>query len=53
MEQIKYPAAAIGPTIPPKGYLVKEIRDGLYWLDGAYQTMFMLTDKGVVAVYHL
>jgi len=45
------PAAAIGPTIPPKGYLVKEIRDGLYWLtDGAYQTMFMVTDKGVVAV---
>ena len=24
---------------------------GLYWLtDGAYQTMFMVTDKGVVAV---
>jgi glyoxylase-like metal-dependent hydrolase (beta-lactamase superfamily II) len=45
------PAAAIGPTIPPKGYLVKEIRDGLYWLtDGGYQTMFMVTDKGVVAV---
>jgi glyoxylase-like metal-dependent hydrolase (beta-lactamase superfamily II) len=45
------PAAAIGPTIPPKGYLVQEIRDGLYWLtDGAYQTMFMVTDKGVVAV---
>jgi len=45
------PAAAIGPIIPPKGYLVKEIRDGIYWLtDGAYQTMFMVTDKGVVAV---
>ena len=30
---------------------MKEIRDGLYWLtDGAYQTMFMVTDKGVVAV---
>ena len=45
------PAAAIGPKIPAKGYLVQEIRDGLYWLtDGAYQTMFMVTDKGVVAV---
>ncbi|MGN6630597.1 MAG: MBL fold metallo-hydrolase [Candidatus Nitrosocosmicus sp.] len=45
------PAAAIGPKIPAKGYLVQEIRGGLYWLtDGAYQTMFMVTDKGVVAV---
>jgi len=26
------PAAAIGPKIPTKGYLVQEIRDGLYWL---------------------
>jgi len=26
------PAAAIGPKIPAKGYLVQEIRDGLYWL---------------------
>ena len=45
------PAAAIGPKIPAKGYLVQEIRGGLYWLtDGAYQTMFMVTDKGVVVV---
>ncbi len=45
------PAAAIGPKIPAKGYLVQEIRGGLYWLtDGAYQTMFMVTDRGVVAV---
>jgi glyoxylase-like metal-dependent hydrolase (beta-lactamase superfamily II) len=45
------PAAAIGPKIPAKGYLLQEIRGGLYWLtDGAYQTMFMVTDKGVVAV---
>jgi glyoxylase-like metal-dependent hydrolase (beta-lactamase superfamily II) len=45
------PTAAIGPKIPAKGYLVQEIRGGLYWLtDGAYQTMFMVTDKGVIAV---
>ena len=45
------PAAAIGPKIPAKGYLVQEIGGGLYWLtDGAYQTMFMVTDKGVIAV---
>lgn len=45
------PEAAKGPPIPTKGYLVQQIGDGLYWLtDGAYQTMFMVTDKGVVAV---
>ena len=46
------PEAAIGPTIPPeKGYLVEEIRDGLYWVtDGSYNTMFLVTDEGVVAV---
>ena len=46
------PEAAKGPTIPPeKGYLVQEIRGGLYWVtDGSYNTMFMVTDQGVVAV---
>jgi glyoxylase-like metal-dependent hydrolase (beta-lactamase superfamily II) len=45
------PEAAQGPPIPAKGYLVQQIGGGLYWLtDGAYQTMFMVTDKGVVAV---
>jgi glyoxylase-like metal-dependent hydrolase (beta-lactamase superfamily II) len=48
---IQLPEAAKGPPIPAKGYLVQQIGDGLYWLtDGAYQTMFMVTDKGVVAV---
>src|SRR5215217_2041347 len=48
---IQLPEAAKGPPIPAKGYLVQQIRGGLYWLtDGAYQTMFMVTDKGVVAV---
>jgi glyoxylase-like metal-dependent hydrolase (beta-lactamase superfamily II) len=45
------PEAAKGPPVATKGYIVQQIRDGLYWLtDGAYQTMFMVTDKGVVAV---
>ena len=46
------PETAIGPTIPPeKGYFVEEIRDGLYWVtDGSYNTMFLVTDEGVVAV---
>ena len=40
------------PEIPrDKGYFVKEIRDGLYWLtDGAYGTIFLVHSKGVIAV---
>ncbi len=39
------PQSARGPTIPQdKGYLVQEIKDGLYWVtDGSYQTMFLTT----------
>src|SRR5215813_5781466 len=45
------PEAAKGPSIPSKGYLVQKIGDRLYSVsDGAYNTMFMVTDKGVVAV---
>jgi len=46
------PQVGGGPAIPPeKGYVVDEIRDGLYWVtDGAYNTMFMVTSEGVVAV---
>jgi glyoxylase-like metal-dependent hydrolase (beta-lactamase superfamily II) len=46
------PEGAKGPMIPPeKGYLVEEIRGGLYWVtDGSYNTMFMVTNEGVVAV---
>lgn len=46
------PAAARGPAIPQdKGYLVQEIRAGLYWItDGTYQVMFLTTGKGVIAV---
>jgi glyoxylase-like metal-dependent hydrolase (beta-lactamase superfamily II) len=49
---VQIPEAAKGPTIPPaKGYLVQEIRDHLYWVtDGSYNTMFLVTHKGVVAV---
>ena len=45
------PEAAKGPAIPPKGYLVQEICDHLYWVtDGSYNTIFLVTEKGVVAV---
>jgi glyoxylase-like metal-dependent hydrolase (beta-lactamase superfamily II) len=50
--QSSIPEAAKGPTIPPeKGYLVEEIREGLYSVtDGSYNTMFLVTDEGVVAI---
>src|SRR5262244_2519334 len=40
------------PEIPKdKGYFVKEVKDGLYWLtDGAYGTIFLVYSKGVIAV---
>jgi glyoxylase-like metal-dependent hydrolase (beta-lactamase superfamily II) len=46
------PEEATGPQVDPeKGYLVQEIRDGLYWAtDGAYQIMFLDTGEGVVVV---
>src|SRR6478672_2817072 len=50
-ETLPIPDAAKGPSIPSKGYLVEELGDNLYSVtDGAYNTMFMVTDKGVVAV---
>jgi glyoxylase-like metal-dependent hydrolase (beta-lactamase superfamily II) len=46
------PENARGPAIPPdKGYLIQELGDNLYFLtNGAYNTMFMVTDEGVIAV---
>ncbi len=46
------PATAVGPKIPyPKGYLVQEINNGLYQVtDGLYNAMFLVYDKGVIAV---
>lgn len=45
------PPAALGPQIPAKGYLVQPIGDRLYAiLDGGYQSMFMVYDRGVVVV---
>ena len=46
------PQTAEGPPIPSeKGYLVEEIGNQLYSVsDGIYNTMFMVTDEGVIAV---
>ncbi len=42
--------AAKGVPIPKdKGYVVEEIKDGLYWVtEGAYTAMFLTTGKGVI-----
>ena len=46
------PETATGPQVDfSKGYMVEEIKDGLYWVtDGAYQAMFLTTGEGVIAV---
>jgi len=46
------PGIGSTPAIPPeKGYFVQEIRGGLYWVtDGLYNTMFLVSSKGVIAV---
>ena len=39
------------PVDPQKGYAVVRIGDGIYWLVGSgYQTMFITTGQGVIAV---
>jgi CBS domain containing-hemolysin-like protein len=46
------PENARGPAISKdKGYLIQDLGDNLYFLtNGAYNTMFMVTDEGVIAV---
>jgi glyoxylase-like metal-dependent hydrolase (beta-lactamase superfamily II) len=46
------PASAQGPAIDPaKGYRLQELGSGLYMItDGAYQSMFLVYDRGVVVI---
>jgi len=46
------PPSARGPAIPPKkGYRTQELGGGLYMVtDNAYQSMFLVYDRGVVVV---
>ena len=49
---VPVPETAKGVSIPQdKGYVVEEIKDGLYWVtEGAYTAMFLTTGKGVIVV---
>jgi glyoxylase-like metal-dependent hydrolase (beta-lactamase superfamily II) len=45
------PEVAKGPAVNRDGYAIEELGDGVFWLgDGSYQSMFVVTDEGVVAV---
>ncbi len=45
------PNSARGPAIGEEGYALQELADGVFWLsDGAYQSLFVVTGEGVVAV---
>ena len=45
------PPTALGPPIPPVGYLVEEIGAGLHWVtEGTYQALFQVTADGVIVV---
>lgn len=52
MSYAPVPESAKGPVIPQdKGYLVKEIKDGVYYVDdGSYQAMFVVSNQGVIVV---
>ena len=49
---VDVPASARGPAIDPdKGYRLQELGSGLYMVtDNAYQSMFLVYDRGVVVV---
>ncbi len=45
------PHTAKGPEVPAEGYVMDEIADDVFWLsDGAYQSIFVVTGEGVIAV---
>ncbi|MFB7287331.1 MBL fold metallo-hydrolase [Actinacidiphila glaucinigra] len=45
------PQNAVGPKVPPCGYLVQEVDDGVYWVtDGGYQCAFVVCDDEVIAI---
>lgn len=50
-DYVPVPQNARGPIIPEKGYIIEELGENLYFLsNGAYNTMFMVTDNGTIAI---
>ncbi|HEY9252925.1 MAG TPA: MBL fold metallo-hydrolase, partial [Stenotrophomonas sp.] len=51
-KHLDVPASARGPAVDPaKGYRLQDLGDGLYMVtDNAYQSMFLVYDKGVVVI---
>ncbi|WP_245574177.1 MBL fold metallo-hydrolase [Amycolatopsis nigrescens] len=48
---VPVPVRARPPKIPPKGYLLDQLGDGLYGIrDGIDQAMFLVSRKGVAAI---
>ena len=45
------PPGAFGPKVPSCGYLVEEIKGGVYWVtEGGYQCAFVVCDNEVIAI---
>ena len=45
------PPGAFGPKVPSCGYLVEEIKGGVYWVtEGGYQCAFVVGDNEVIAI---
>ena len=45
------PRASLGPAVNEQGYYVGRVERNLYWVtDGTYQSAFLTTPDGVVAV---
>ncbi|MEE8555032.1 MAG: MBL fold metallo-hydrolase, partial [bacterium] len=45
------PPGAVGLPVPEKGYILEEIRDGVYWVsNGGHQSLIVTTGDGVILV---
>ncbi len=50
-EYAPVPPAAVGLPVPEKGYILEEIRDGVYWVsNGGHQALIVTTGDGVILV---
>lgn len=50
-EYAPVPPGAVGLPVPEKGYILEEIRDGVYWVsNGGHQSLIVTTGDGVILV---